>query len=87
MVLDKLSRTEYKEVMNTQIAITNKRNQNGVKASCDQYRTFNGEHFICWSWDFDAEMIAEYRAAGIKVRVVKGEMYIRHADIEKAKSL
>jgi hypothetical protein len=73
--------------MNTAIAITNQRNQNGVKDSCDQYRTINGEHWIDWTWDFNDEIIAKYRAAGVRVRVIKGEMYIRHADMEKAKQV
>jgi hypothetical protein len=70
--------------MNTEIQINNKRNQNGVKDSANMYRTFGGEHFIQWTSDFNAEMVATYRAAGVKVRVVKDEMFIRQADTEKA---
>jgi len=84
---DKCQMLMYKGVMNTEIQITNKRNQHGVKNSCDQYRTIKGEHYIQWTSDFDEKMVAEYRVAGVKVRIIGGEMYIRQGDTQKALTL
>jgi len=67
-----------------QIEVTNRRNQHGVKDSCDQYRTICGEHYIQWAYDFNKEMINSYRGAGLKCYVVKGELYIRKSDVDAA---
>ena len=73
--------------MNTEIAITNQRNKHGVKDSCHQYRTINGQHYMQWTSNFNDDTVKAYRAAGVRVRVIKSEMYIRHADVEKALQL
>lgn len=70
-----------------QTHINNKRNEHGVKYSSDQYRTINGEHYIQWTSDFNDETVKGYRVAGVKVMVIKDEMYIRHADMNKALQL
>lgn len=63
----------------------NKRNQNGVKNSCDQYRTINGERWIQWTSNFNQQTVKLYRAAGVKVRVVGGdELFIRQVDADNA---
>ncbi|KAF6596662.1 hypothetical protein G9G39_06250 [Cronobacter sp. EKM101R] len=61
-----------------------RRNQHGVKSSCDTWRTFNGqlyEHFT----SCDAELVSEkLRSAGIRCRRVGCELYVHQNDIEKA---
>jgi hypothetical protein len=83
-----MQRTGYGSLTTTepamQIEITNKRNEHGVKYSADQYRTINGEHYICWMFYVDAEIVEAYRAAGLKCRAIKGELYLRNSDIDAA---
>jgi hypothetical protein len=65
--------------------LTNRRNRNGVKASCDQYRHFNGNLYIAWLIYVTPERVAAYRAAGIRCRRVKGELYIHDDDRKLAR--
>ncbi len=58
----------------------NRRNSNGVKASCDRYRTFKGESFIAWLIYVTPERVATYRAAGIRCRRVDGELFVHEDD-------
>lgn len=65
--------------------ITNKRNQNGVKSFCDQYRFFDGEHYVCEiSGQINAaEMAQKFRSQGAKVRRLGDDVYVRLSDIKK----
>ena len=66
---------------------TNRRNEHGVKASIDMYRTIGGAHFISWGSFMTDERIAAYRAAGIRCARRGVELFIHHADEEAAKAV
>lgn len=68
---------------NMQIEINNKRNDNGVKNSYDQYRTFKGVHFACVSFgQINAAEIAQgYRAQGARVRRIGDDVYVAAEDL------
>lgn len=51
-----------------------------LKSSAARYRTWGGERFECWSTGWNDESVARYRAAGITVRRLEGETFIRRAD-------
>jgi hypothetical protein len=67
--------------------LTNRRNQNGVKASCDLYRHFNGELFVAWLIYPTAERIAAYRAAGVRCRRLKQDLFIHDDDRNLARDI
>jgi hypothetical protein len=71
--------------MNTEIQISNKRNDSGVKNFTDQYRIINGVHFFCAiSGQINAgEKAAEYKAKGARVRRVGDDVYVASEDLEK----
>jgi hypothetical protein len=64
-----------------------KLNQNGVKDSANMWRTFDGEHYGHWAIYPSGERISAYRAAGIKCRRIKDELFVRQADEAKAVAL
>ena len=64
-----------------------KLNANGVKDSANMWRTFGGEHYGHWAICPSAERIAAYRAAGLKCRRIKDELFLRHADEARAAEL
>ena len=64
-----------------------KLNQNGVKDSANMWRTYGGEHYGHWAICPSVERITAYRAAGIKCRRVKDELFVREADEAKAAEL
>lgn len=66
---------------------TNRRNEHGVKASIDMYRTIGGAHFIAWTSFPSAERIAAYRAAGVRCARRGVELFIHHADEDEAKAV
>ncbi len=63
---------------------TNRRNQHGVKASCDCYRTIKGHEFQAWTSCPSADRIAAYRAAGVRCRRFKDELFVHVWDTEEA---
>lgn len=67
--------------------ITNRRNHFGVKNSCDLYRNIEGELWVQWTSEWVTERAFEYRKNGIGARVIKGELFIRESDREKATQL
>lgn len=62
-----------------QIELTNRRNENGVKNSSDQYRVIGGELYVCVSFgQINSTEIAEgLRAEGKKVRRINDDVYVR----------
>lgn len=67
-----------------QIEVTNKRNDSGVKNSSDQYRTFNGQHYICWMSYINDDLITAYKKAAVRIRRIKSDLYVHHLDIDRA---
>lgn len=67
-----------------QVEISNKRNEHGVKYSCDQYRTFNRHHYVCWMSFINDDLIKAYRAAGVRVRRIKEDLYVHRMDTDEA---
>lgn len=62
---------------------TNKRNENGVKSSCDLFRTFNGAHFMSWGFALPG-VIEAYRAGGVRCRRIGFDIFIHHEDKDRA---
>jgi hypothetical protein len=63
---------------------TNKRDGVGVKTSADLYRTFKGAPYVCWRSDATAAQIAAYRVAGVRCARRGVELFVHHADQDKA---
>ena len=55
-----------------------------LKMSADRWRTWGDERFECWSTEWNAERVAAYRAAGLKVRRFEGETFLRPVDFKAA---
>jgi hypothetical protein len=70
---------EAEEVMRT-----NHRNEHGVKYSADLYRTINGVEYVCWMSFPSEDRIKAYRAAGIRCRRQKEELFVHHMDADDA---
>lgn len=64
-----------------------RRNHSGVKNSADLYRTFDGDHYPQWEIEPRPEYITNLRAAGVRCRRVKGELFIHHADVDLARTV
>jgi hypothetical protein len=62
-------------------------NDNGVKDSCDMWRTVKGERYVQWLIWASNERVAAYRERGIRVRRFAGEVFIHHADQAKGQAL
>jgi len=56
---------------------SNKRNENGVKSSCNMYRNINGVHYQQWTYEtekFECEkQIA--KSLGLKTKIIQGELF------------
>lgn len=64
---------------------TNRRNgPGGIKLSSDRYRHFNGELFIAWLIYPSTERVSTYRAAGVRCRRIKEDLYINEDDKDLA---
>lgn len=59
-------------------------NPNGVKDSADMWRTFDGAHYPAWLICPSKERVAAYRAAGIRCRRIKDELFVHHMDTDEA---
>jgi hypothetical protein len=68
-----------------QIKVTNQRNPNGVKNSCDQYRFIKGVHFACVSFGQinSAEIANGFKAQGARVRRIGDDVYVAAEDVRK----
>lgn len=66
---------------------TGPRNSHGVKFSSDCWRTIRGVRWGNWMSCPGAEIIALYRAAGVRVRRFGEELYIHPDDHEKASAV
>ena len=60
------------------------RNQHGFKDTADSYRTFKGERYVGWLVNPSPDLIAAYRAAGLKCRRIGDELFLRETDQEAA---
>lgn len=58
-----------------------------LKTSAARWRVWGGERFECWSTEWSDERVAAYRAAGLKVRRLEGETFLRVTDFETARQL
>lgn len=56
------------------------------KASTELYRTVNGEKYLGWRSDVNGYDIKTYRQAGIRCFRRGVELFVHHADAEKAVS-
>lgn len=64
---------------------SNQRNERGYKDSPNCYRTFGGERFVCiTAGDAFRYSVEKLRAAGIRVRRIGEELFVHHADAERA---
>lgn len=64
-----------------------KLNGNGLKDSCDMWRTYNGEHYGAWLICPSEARVKAYRAAGIKCRRIKDELFVRDDDLDIAREI
>lgn len=67
-----------------EIVKTDGRNGQGVKWSADCYRTVNGQHFVHWMAFIPEGMVDAYRAAGIRCRRFKDDLFIHPEDTRAA---
>lgn len=58
----------------------NHRNDYGVKSAIDLYRTFGDARYVQRESEPSAEYVAALRAAGVRCRRVKAELFIHHED-------
>lgn len=65
----------------------NNRNASGVKDSANLYRTFGGAHYMAWVICPTEELIKTYRENGIRCKRIKDDLFIHHADEDKAITL
>ncbi|RVC71327.1 hypothetical protein EN759_00490 [Mesorhizobium sp. M00.F.Ca.ET.038.03.1.1] len=61
-----------------------KLNNFGVKDSANMWRTIKGEHYGQWTSDFDEELIAAYRAAGVRCAKRGDELFVCNKDWDAA---
>lgn len=59
-------------------------NDRQLKSSATRWRTWGGERFECWSVDWNPARVVSYRNAGLKVRKLEGETFLRPVDFEAA---
>lgn len=55
-------------------------NHFGVKNSANMWRTYGGEPYPHWAICPTPELIAAYRAAGVRCRRVGEELFVHEAD-------
>jgi hypothetical protein len=58
---------------------SNKRNEHGVKYSCDQYRNIGGIRFVNWMPCNVAGEREKAKAQGLKTRVINGDLYVQES--------
>lgn len=62
-------------------------NHSGVMDSSVLYRTFDGELYPQWASDWSQKRAKTYRAAGIRCHRVGEEVFVHHADQERARAI
>lgn len=62
----------------------NGRNEAGVKWSCDQCRTINGAHYVCWITCPSPDRVSAYKAAKVRCARRGDDLYVHHMDANEA---
>ena len=62
-------------------------NRNGVKASSDMWRTIAGVSYVAWLSYPSPDLIAAYRANGVRCRRLGQELFVHHMDRAFARSI